>query len=428
MINAWNTVGRQIFVLFVLVFVLVLPACGSAPATNAPAFPRTPAARPTLQTSGAAASPTPSPPPGELQADPAAIDTRAGQSSYAEVCAPCHGFRARGIDGIAVDLVESPFVAGLTTEQLTAFLIRGLSINNPFNVTDIKMPPRGGRDDLSDQDMMNIAGYLQAINNAEETAEGEERIAEYLAWLERDGAQDIEATPEVGKEGLTGPALEGQTIYLRFCAVCHGPNGEGVESLGKGFRNDPFILEQSDQELAEFISMGRPADHPRNDTGIEMLPYGGQPFLDDDQLSQVVAYVRAINTGDYVPPQEITGIEAVSNDAPEPPLEEEAVALIESTSPKCFTCHLIGSEGNPNGPGPDLNGLKDHADERIEGMSAEEYLRQAILDPGIHIVDECPRGPCVDVMTKDYGEKLSDEEVDLLVDYLLSLESLSVEQ
>ncbi len=422
MINTCGPIFRTILVTCALV--LLLAACGSAPAASS----LTPNARPALPTAPPETTPSPTPPADTVAADPAAVDTQAGRSLYAEVCAPCHGFRARGIDGIAVDLVESPFVAGLTPEQLTNFLIRGLSINNPFNVTDIKMPPRGGRDELSDQDMMNIAAYLQSINNAEESAEGKQRIAEYLAWLEEDGAQEIEATPEVGKEGLSGPALEGQTIYLRFCAVCHGPNGEGVESLGKGFRNDPFILEQSDQELAEFISMGRPADHPRNDTGIEMLPYGGQPFLDDDQLSQVVAYIRAINTGDYVPPQEIAGVERVSNDTSEPPLEEEAFALIESTSPKCFTCHLIGSEGNPNGPGPNLNGLQEYAADRVEGMSAEEYVRQAILDPGAHIVDECPRGPCVDVMTKNYGEKLSDDEVDVLVRYLLSLEALPAEQ
>lgn len=347
-----------------------------------------------------------------------AIDTEDGQHKYAEVCAPCHGQEATGIAGIDVNLRRSKFVGGATIEQTAVFLIRGLSINNPFNITEIRMPPRGGRKDMTSQDMLNIAAYLKSINTQEL---GEERVSAYFDWLMSGEADEMDSTPEIGHEGLSGAALDGQTTYLRFCAVCHGPNGEGVDSLGKGFRSSTFIPDLTDEELVEFLSVGRADDDPLNETGIEMLPFGGQPYLTEDELMNVVAYIRAVNTGEFVPPvpSDVETTQFSTGDIL--PNQEEAYALIESISPRCFACHLIGDRGNKNGPGPHLNGLKDRAGERIPGLSAEEYVRQSIMDPGAFLVDECPRGPCVDVMSKNYSDKLSEEDLNILIPFLLSL-------
>jgi mono/diheme cytochrome c family protein len=346
------------------------------------------------------------------------VDTEAGQRMYDEVCAPCHGQDATGIAGIDVNLRRSKFVGGATMEQLAVFLIYGLGINNPFNITEIRMPPRGGRDELTNQDMLNMAAYLKSINTQNV---GEERVSAYFEWLQGVDREKLHEAPEIGKEGLTGAALDGQTTYLRFCAVCHGPNGEGVESLGKGFRNSTFVADLSDEGLVEFLSVGRADDHPLNETGIEMLPFGGQPYLTDEQLNSLVAYVRAVNTGDYVPPIPSDMNGAASGGEPLSPQQEEAFALIENLSPRCFACHVIGNRGNKNGPGPNLNGLKMRASERVPGLSAEEYVRQSIMDPGSFLVDECPRGPCVDVMSKNYSNKLTDKDLDILIPFLLSL-------
>ncbi len=352
--------------------------------------------------------------PQTLVVDEAAIDTESGKHLFAEVCAPCHGQEATGIDGIDINLTRSKFVGGASVEQLAIFLIRGLGINNPFNVTEIRMPPRGGRDDLTNQDMIDIATYLKSINTQEL---GEERVSAYFEWLESAEAEEIEANQEVGQEGLTGAALDGQTTYLRFCAVCHGPNAEGVETLGKGFRDSEFVADLSDEELVEFLSIGRPDDHPLNETGIEMLPFGGQPYLTEEQLDNLVAYIRAVNTGESVPPRPVD-IQAEVRNGGE---EEEALAIMENVTPRCFSCHVIGNDGNVNGPGPNLNGLKERAADQVKGLDAEEYVHQSIVDPGAFMVAECPRGPCVDVMSKNYAEKLSEEEIATIVDFLLTL-------
>jgi cytochrome c553 len=99
----------------------------------------------------------------------------------------------------------------------------------------------------------------------------------------------------------------------------------------------------------------------------------------------------------------------------------EAFDIINSMTPRCTACHRISTKGNSNGPGPNLNGLKDHADSRVPGLSAREYVKQSIIDPGAFIVEECPKSKCVDVMYKKYHEKISSEDLEKLVNYLLTL-------
>ena len=62
--------------------------------------------------------------------------------------------------------------------------------------------------------------------------------------------------------------------------------------------------------------------------------------------------------------------------------------------------------------GPDLTDLADRAGDRVEGLSAEEYVRQSVLDPQAYIVI-------------GYGEQMpvlpiDTAELDALVAFLLS--------
>lgn len=349
-------------------------------------------------------------------------DAEAGQHTFAEVCAPCHGHEAKGIEGIGLDLTESGLVGGLTTARLADFIAMGRGLNNPFNTTGIRMPARGGRADLSDQDLLNIAAFLQSINT-QVGAESPE-AAEYLAWLESGGQEEIEEIEEVSSEGLSGLALDGQTTYLRFCAVCHGPRGQGVEGLGKSLIDSPFVTAQDDAGLAEFITVGRSADDPLNTTGIEMLPYGGQQSLTDTELANLVAFLRFVNSSQE-PVAAVPSDAGEENEGEEQEVaevtEEAAFAIIDALAPKCFTCHRISGRGNKNGPGPNLNGVGLRAGERVPGLSAHDYVMQSILDPSAFVVDECPAGPCVDVMPKNFGDQLSEEDLEALVTFLLSL-------
>ena len=89
----------------------------------------------------------------------------------------------------------------------------------------------------------------------------------------------------------------------------------------------------------------------------------------------------------------------------------------------CNSCHVTTGlpEVDAAMLGPDQTNLGTVAGTRREGYTAEEYLREAILDPSAFIVEECPLGQCLQVMPVNYGEQLSEEELDAIVAYLLSL-------
>lgn len=92
-----------------------------------------------------------------------------------------------------------------------------------------------------------------------------------------------------------GGAAAGQTLFVTNCSACHGPAGEGIQGLGKPLTASQFIDGLSDEELLEFIKTGRAVNDPLNTSGIAMPPKGGNPALTDEQLSDIVAYIRSIH-------------------------------------------------------------------------------------------------------------------------------------
>jgi len=91
-----------------------------------------------------------------------------------------------------------------------------------------------------------------------------------------------------------GDPVKGEELFVT-CAACHGPQGEGVEGLGKDMTTSEFIAGKSDDELVEFIKVGRAPDDPLNTTGVAMLPKGGNPALSDEDLYDLVAYIRTLH-------------------------------------------------------------------------------------------------------------------------------------
>jgi disulfide bond formation protein DsbB len=92
-----------------------------------------------------------------------------------------------------------------------------------------------------------------------------------------------------------GDAEKGKAVFATSCAACHGPAGEGVQGLGKDMTKSEFIAGLSDEELVAFIKVGRPISDPLNTTKIDMPPKGGNPALTDEQLTDIVAFIRSIH-------------------------------------------------------------------------------------------------------------------------------------
>ncbi|MDJ0791750.1 MAG: 4Fe-4S binding protein [Acidimicrobiia bacterium] len=82
----------------------------------------------------------------------------------------------------------------------------------------------------------------------------------------------------------------------------------------------------------------------------------------------------------------------------------------------CRVCHSL--RAGVTIVGPSLANVASEAGSRVPGMTAEEYLRQSIVDPNAYIVE----GFDPNVMPQYFGETLTEDELDSLVAFLLTLE------
>jgi mono/diheme cytochrome c family protein len=87
----------------------------------------------------------------------------------------------------------------------------------------------------------------------------------------------------------------------------------------------------------------------------------------------------------------------------------------ENKAPGCVVCHSL--EPGKNLVGPSLAGIATVAQNATAGLDAEAFLRQAILEPDKHLMEGYPAG----VMYPNYGKDLSQEDLDALVAFLLTL-------
>jgi disulfide bond formation protein DsbB len=91
-----------------------------------------------------------------------------------------------------------------------------------------------------------------------------------------------------------GNATKGKTVFAGTCSACHGPEGKGIPSLGKDFTTSTFVKGMTDDQFLAFLKTGRPASDPLNTTKVDMPPKGGNPALTDQDLYDVIAFIRTI--------------------------------------------------------------------------------------------------------------------------------------
>jgi ferredoxin len=85
------------------------------------------------------------------------------------------------------------------------------------------------------------------------------------------------------------------------------------------------------------------------------------------------------------------------------------------TNTGCRLCHSL--EPDVVLVGPSLAGVATRAETRVPGLSAEEYLHQSIVDPNAYVVEGFPKGQ----MFQNFAEVLTEEQIDSLVAFLLTL-------
>ncbi len=183
---------------------------------------------------------------------------------------------------------------------------------------------------------------------------------------------------EVYRVGL---ATQGDAIYQESCSQCHGIEARG--GLGPALNAQQFLGAVGDRQMADLIATGVP--------GTLMASYaadfGGS--LTQTQIGATVAYLRAF--------------EEDAPDLPEwrTPLSQEDLSGRDLFTMGCSYCHgldLAGTEIAPDlGPGSDA---EEESDNRLAKRIREGK-------------EEMP----------SFGNILTEEQIDLLVEYLREVQS-----
>jgi len=140
----------------------------------------------------------------------------------------------------------------------------------------------------------------------------------------------------------------GRGHYLKSCAGCHGPTGEG--GRGPNLVTGRQIRRATDRQVFAAIEKGVP--------GTDMPPTP----LGENAIWQTVAFVRSLSSPAFEVPV---------------PGDERAGAAVYRGKGNCASCHAISGQGGSLGP--DLTNI---------GMSRSlNQLREAVLNPGARWTD-----------------------------------------
>lgn len=98
------------------------------------------------------------------------------------------------------------------------------------------------------------------------------------------------------------------------------------------------------------------------------------------------------------------------------PIEGEMLfnQLTLAAAPGCAACHSL--QPGVRMVGPSMADAATVASGAVDGLSAEEFLRQSIVEPDAYITEGFMPG----LMPQDYGSTLSIQQIDDLVAFLLT--------
>jgi len=219
-----------------------------------------------------------------------------------------------------------------------------------------------------------------------------------------------EATAEAGggEGGADALVAAGEKLFTSTCAGCHGAqDGAGPALTGMADHAATRVEGTSAEDYIHESIVDPSAHVVEGFADIMPKQYGTQ--FSEDELNSLVAYIMHAGSAGG-------GEEAEATEEPEAEATEEAAAAAgdPAAGKDLFTQNCAGCHGAQDGAGPALTGMGERAATRVEGMSAEDYLHEAIVDPSAHVVEGFG-----DIMPKQYGTQFSEDEIANLIAYIL---------
>jgi cytochrome c oxidase subunit 2 len=127
------------------------------------------------------------------------------------------------------------------------------------------------------------------------------------------------------------------------------------------------------------------------------------------QHAYMLAPVRVLEAGEY----EAWVAENSAQELPEDPV---ARGEIWATQFGCIACHSIDGSVVVGPSWQGVYGSEEALDDGTTATVDDEYLRESIMDPSAQLVDGF-----ADAMPKDFGERMSEEQIDDVIAYIASL-------
>lgn len=213
-------------------------------------------------------------------------------------------------------------------------------------------------------------------------------------------------------------AAAGMRVWRSYnCEGCHTLLGQG----GAYAPDLTHIYEQRGEDYLHEFLLNPAAFHP----GERAMPRFDLAQSETDNLLAFLNWVGA--QSEAWPPRPIL----VAGGAPAPIAAADAggetatetiddpvargAKLFQSPPAICGTCHAL--QPDVIVVGPSLAGIASRAGTRVDGLSAEAYIRNSIINPSAYVVEGFQ-----DVMQKNFGQSLTGDQINDLIAYLMTLQ------
>lgn len=265
-------------------------------------------------------------------------------------------------------------------------------------------------------------------------------------------------------DNWTGRSIEkGAELFANNCANCHGADGKGLPNVGPALHSKYFFTQRIvdvgwagsiDDYVELTVAAGRPSKV--NMQWPQMMPTWSNRFggpMRDDQVLQVTAFVMnwredaLAQTAEEDPVQCFKGVATKAQEGDQSPdalnikscTADGVLVLPGQPAPTptpasanagprppqelflamgCSGCHNLTLDQTPDAqgqPGPNMHNLPETAGQRVPGQDAATYVHNSIINPNEFVNPGYMPG----IMPQTFGEQMSEEEINALVQWLL---------
>ncbi len=221
----------------------------------------------------------------------------------------------------------------------------------------------------------------------------------------------------------------GAKVFEINCTTCHGTYAQGIEGRAPCLRCEDLFASRIaevgwegnlEDYVVSVVTTGRQVStRPELYQGIDgttpVMPTWAESLggpLRVDQIAAVAAFIVNFETWALNPDLVPTPLAPVIDLSD--PVSRGRVAFLALP---CAACHTVSVLNNNGVGGPVLDGLAARAGDIVAGLSAEEYIRESILNPSAFVVADFQDG----VMPQTFEEILTPEQLEDLIAFLLTL-------